>query len=211
MTFSPYLATGRMPIAAALSALTIAGCVKASAPSTMKPPSEVEATSSLVVEVSPLQPRNELPESAREMLRERMIRHGEEMFYLVSGVLLLEYETVEHLANRLAKEPKLGRPAKGETDTLNALLPSAFFDHQDSMAEHARGLGVAARTHDGDQLVEAFSALTKSCVGCHSSYLEDDLGFPGHGDEPDDLENDNLCEFGEPCSGANVAPVREGR
>lgn len=149
----------------------------------------------LHVEIPPLAERESLPEAAREMLSGRMLRHGREMVFLVNSVLLLEYVDVAWLADRIAEEPKLGRPRPNEKDTLNALLPKKFFDYQDDLSAQARGLGEAARKQDDEQLVEAFSALTKTCVGCHATYLDEDADDFEH-EEPDD---ETLCEPGERC------------
>jgi len=115
--------------------------------------------------------RDELPPEAKSMLSARMMRHGEHMTALMFHVLLLDYDVAGLLASDLAREPKLGRPAPNEKDTLNALLPAKFFVHQDELAVSATALAEAAAARDDRKLVEAFGAVAKSCVGCHSVYL----------------------------------------
>ncbi len=139
--------------------------------------------------------REELPLEAREMLTARMLRHGEQMTVLMASVVLLDYDATEALAEDLAQEPRLGRPAPGEKETLNALLPPAFFAHQDELVTRSRALGAAAKAHDDGQLVEAFAAVAKTCVGCHAVYLHEALDIPEH-EEPGDSPP---CDPGDAC------------
>jgi hypothetical protein len=116
-----------------------------------------------------------LPPEAREMLTRRMLRHAQDMSYLVNGVVLLEHDVVLELSERMAAEPRLGRPAPGEQGTLGALLPSRFFDLEDELRERARALGEAARAKDDTGLVHAYGQLVGTCVSCHALYLQDDV------------------------------------
>lgn len=130
-----------------------------------------------------------------------MLRHGDQLVYLVTSVLLLDYASTALLAERLASEPCLGRPARGETDTVNALLPAAFFEYQDALTVHARELATAARRSEDAALADAFAAVTKTCVACHAAYLDDDLGFPLD-DAHESFEDDDLCNAEDPgCRG----------
>ena len=54
----------------------------------------------------------------------------------------------------IAIEPKLGRPVPGEEDTLNALLPAAFFVHQDLLTKHAQNLAKAAQERSDADLAK---------------------------------------------------------
>lgn len=119
--------------------------------------------------------RDELPMVIREALSASMARHGEELSFLLVSVVLLDYAAAERLAQLIADEPKLGRPRPDETETLNALLPSSFFVHQDQLVERATALGLAAREKNDATLGKAFGALAETCVGCHSTYLHDEL------------------------------------
>jgi len=58
-----------------------------------------------------------LPSEAREMLSARMDRHGEVMMMLLVSVMTLQHSDTELLAEQVAAEPRLGRPATGETVT----------------------------------------------------------------------------------------------
>lgn len=121
-----------------------------------------------------LPPREKLPLPAREMLTMRMDRHGDRMILLMESVILLNYDLTAILANEIVAEPKIGRPAGDEKNTLNALLPPAFFDHQDQLALRAAKVASAATAKKDAELMAAFASLTESCVGCHAAYLYED-------------------------------------
>ncbi|MEY4514328.1 MAG: hypothetical protein RLZZ450_6450 [Pseudomonadota bacterium] len=135
------------------------------------------------------------------MLRARMVRHGGDMTALMIHVLLLDYEVAAILSSDLAREPKLGRPRPDEKGTLNALLPAKFFVHQDELAASATALAQAARARDDQKLVEAFGAVAKSCVGCHSSYLHEDLEPLGHEEPGEALP----CAYSDSCEEHDAA------
>lgn len=122
-----------------------------------------------------LEPRKQLPLVLRETLTSSMDRHGEELVFLLSSVVLLHYDDAEELAQMIADEPKLGRPVPGDEKSLNALLPSGFFVYQDALTERAKELAAAARAKEDARLVKAFGALSETCVGCHSAYLNEEL------------------------------------
>ena len=112
-----------------------------------------------------------LPHEAREMLGARMDRHGEEMMLLLVSVMTLHHEDTELLAEQVAAEPRLGRPAPGEKGTINALLPARFFELQDQLTERAHAIAAAARAKDNGRIVRAYGQLAETCVSCHSVYL----------------------------------------
>jgi hypothetical protein len=96
------------------------------------------------------------------------------MTFLLAAVVFLGYDDAKELALGIVHEPKLGRPAPGEKDTLNALLPAPFFEYQDALTRHAKELAEAAATRNKDRLGAAFGALSQTCVACHAAYLESD-------------------------------------
>ena len=54
------------------------------------------------------------------------------------------------------------------------MLPPKFFVEQDDLSAIARQLAVAALEGGDDKaLADRFSALTRTCVSCHSTYLHD--------------------------------------
>lgn len=125
--------------------------------------------------VPELSARSNLPLIMQETLSSSMGRHGELMTFLLQDVVLLQYDLAEELAEMLAEEPKLGRPRPSDHTSLNALLPPSFFVHQDRLSERARAVAKAARERDDGRLVRAFGEIAETCVGCHVSYLRDDL------------------------------------
>lgn len=131
------------------------------------------------------------------MLTARMMRHGDEMTALTSAVLMLEYDLTHTLASELSEEPKLGRPAPGETGTLNALLPAEFFAQQDALVESAKRLAKAAQRRDDTLIVEAFGDVTKSCVGCHAAYLNAKANAPARPDETAPCNPEEACGANE--------------
>lgn len=167
----------RLPLGLLTLALLPSGACahKAAAPAQPVPSASVTAGASAPPQPSALPQRQELPLVLRETLTATMGRHGEELTFLLESVVFLRYAESEELARMLADEPKLGRPAAGDRESLNALLPEAFFLHQDQLSERARVLAEAAKARDDKGLVKAFGALTETCVGCHAAYLHDEL------------------------------------
>ncbi len=112
-----------------------------------------------------------LPALARQMLRDRMSDHGDDMESLLWTVLMLDYESTASVADVLIDKPKYARPPAGDKSTLNSQLPPAFFDFQDSLYESASALSSAALKADDDAIVKHFNELSATCIGCHSLYL----------------------------------------
>jgi hypothetical protein len=112
-----------------------------------------------------------LPEAARDLLRERMERHGDSMMMLMATVLMLNFQATEQLATNIATEPRLVRPLRGDTDSLNTRLPTKFFDLQDQLVQRARTVAKAAKSRNEGQVVKAYGSLAETCVACHSTYF----------------------------------------
>ena len=123
-----------------------------------------------------------LPTEAREMLTSRMDRHGEVMMMLLVSVMTLQHSDTELLAEQVAAEPRIGRPAAGEKGTISTLLPPRFFDLQDQLVERAHAVAQAARANDNGRIVRAYGQLAETCVSCHSVYLQPDTIFDPPGD-----------------------------
>lgn len=113
-----------------------------------------------------------LPPEGREMLALRMQRHAQDMMFLVVSVVLLNHDVAAELSQALADEPRLARPAAGERDTLNALLPRRFFELDDELRERSRAVALAAKQKDDARLAKAYGQLIETCVSCHSVYLQ---------------------------------------
>lgn len=108
---------------------------------------------------------------ARQLLKQRMQRHGGDMLALLQSVLFLDHETTQRLAAEIAAEPRLTRPIAGGADDINAALPERFFVLQDELKSRAVDLAQAARGSDDEQLAARLGEVTQTCVGCHSAYL----------------------------------------
>jgi len=119
----------------------------------------------------PLPKPEYLPEEARDVLRDRMARHGADMTVLMATVLMLDHELAAELAHNIATEPRLARPRAGDSDAVNALLPPRFFDLQDQLKTRASEVVTAAHQRDDARLVKAYGRLAETCVACHSTYF----------------------------------------
>jgi hypothetical protein len=109
-------------------------------------------------------------------MKARMGQHGATMEALVRAVVVLDRPNIRVLATRIADEEVVAR-AGGARDKQRSSLPAQFFAQQDELAIFARQLAAAA--HDGGDdkvLAEHFSAVMRTCVGCHSTYLHDRPG-----------------------------------
>lgn len=113
-----------------------------------------------------------LPPEARNLLSARMERHGEDMTFLLPSVVLLSYRWAEGLTERIAAEPRLARPGVGDADSLNARLPTRFFELQDEVRARAQEVSAAAKARDDARMAKAFGELTQTCVACHALYLQ---------------------------------------
>ncbi len=127
----------------------------------------------------PPAPAQKLPAPAhvsaqtRQELKARMGQHGTTMQNLVRAVVLLDRPTIRVLATRIADEEIVARTGSIR-EGQRPLLPPKFFVEQDDLAATARQLAVAAVDGGDDKvLAERFSVLTRTCVGCHSTYLHD--------------------------------------
>jgi hypothetical protein len=142
------------------------------APAEAKPETPAEPKRSADAARPVMQKPQWIPVEAREMLAARMRRHGEEMMFLVVSVVILSYDSAENMAQEIAAEPKIGRPAPGESGSINALLPPRFFEYQDELRDRADEVADAAHDKDPTRLVRAFGQLSETCVGCHVTYME---------------------------------------
>ncbi len=109
---------------------------------------------------------------ARQVLRTKMRRHGEDMVQLVMAVTLLQRERARSLANEIATEPRLTRPIAGGEDDVNAGLPLQLFTLQDDLRLKAKALAEAAAKGDDSGLAKSFGRMTETCVACHSAFLK---------------------------------------
>lgn len=113
-----------------------------------------------------------LPATARDLLHQRMQRHGDAMNGLVWSVVLLNYDLAAARAQEIADEPRLARPLQQDASELNSQLPEGFFEAQDKLAREAKEVATVARRRDATALSTAASQLMAACMGCHAAYLE---------------------------------------
>lgn len=123
-----------------------------------------------------LEPPSYLSPLARQLLKQRMKRHGQDMLSLVQAVLFLDHQSTQRLASEVAKEPRLTRPIAGGADDVNAALPERFFVLQDELRSRALDLQQAAQGPDNAQLAVRLGEMTQTCVNCHSTYLQPPVG-----------------------------------
>ena len=108
----------------------------------------------------------------RAELHARMGRHAESMSNLIRAVVLLDRPTIRALASRIAEEELITRSNKTILERRRLNLPHEFFAEQTALSVAARDLaGAAADGGDDAALADRLSALTRTCVGCHSVYL----------------------------------------
>lgn len=119
-----------------------------------------------------LPPPEHVPPATRAELAARMGRHGDTMGTLVRAVILLDRPTIRVLAGRIADEEVVARSGKSPHEPLPLYLPRDFFLQQTKLAVAARDLAAAVVAGADDAtLGERFSAVTSTCIGCHSAYL----------------------------------------
>jgi hypothetical protein len=156
-----------MTVVSLVSLVSVSGAIAAPA-ATPRPPAPTAARRLPA-------PEHVDTETQREV-KARMGQHGSTMEALVRAVIVLDRPTIRVLATRIADEEVAAR-AGGARDKQRSSLPAQFFAQQDELAIFARQLAVAA--HDGGDdkvLAEHFSAVMRTCVGCHSTYLHDRPG-----------------------------------
>jgi hypothetical protein len=113
----------------------------------------------------------------RQEVKTRMGAHSVTMQNLVRAVVLLDRPTVRVLAGRIADEEIIAR-AGAAREKQPFQLPARFFAEQDDLVAAARKLASAAVDRGDDRsLAEHFAAVTRTCVGCHSTYLHDPPSF----------------------------------
>ena len=116
--------------------------------------------------------RNEpLPKLAAKVMRKQMGRHAQRMEGLQWSALMLNYETTKGISSSIVDEPRIARPT-GDADTINQIIPAAFYDLQDELHAAAGDLAKASEAKNDQSMIQAYSRLTKTCIACHSLYLK---------------------------------------
>ncbi len=168
-----------------LTAVSIVGCKDAKDKTVKASVAAKEAVAKEVAKAEPEVPKETtrpallrpkpLPKLARLALRNRMQNHGDDMESLLWSTLMLDYESTDGIAARMAGAPILSRPTDADLDTINAMLPPEFFGLQDQLASSIQGLRTAAKAKDDVALATQYGEITQTCIRCHSLYLR----FPG--------------------------------
>jgi cytochrome c553 len=114
-----------------------------------------------------------LSPQTRQAVKGRMAQHAVTMDSLIRAVVLLDRPRIRVMASRIADEEVVSRTA-GVRDKKLPELPAKFFQEQQQLASTARQLAAAAIEGGDDKVLrDRFSALTGTCVGCHSTYVHD--------------------------------------
>jgi hypothetical protein len=112
----------------------------------------------------------DLTPAIRELLHERMVRHGEDMARLQRVTFELEYDLIEQSAAWLAEPPAVQRPRTTDRELLRRGLPPRFFQLEAELHGRAVALRVAALAHDDEGIALAYGRLTETCIRCHAIY-----------------------------------------
>jgi hypothetical protein len=164
---------GRMLRLSAMPIVPLVGLLSISAPMAA-PAASPKATAPAAARRLPA-PEHVDADTQREV-KARMGQHGATMEGLVRAVIVLDRPTIRVLATRIADEEVAAR-AGGARDKQRSSLPAQFFAQQDELAIFARQLAAAAHEGGDDKvLAEHCSAVMRTCVGCHSTYLHDRPG-----------------------------------
>jgi hypothetical protein len=140
-------------------------------PQRNQPPQEAQ----LKQAVSPperLRPPEQLSDTARTLLRGRMVAHARDMNDLVSAIMLLHYDDVKDGALRIAGDASLSRPLSQDATELNSALPEKFFLYQDNLRLEAKTLAEAAGRQQPYDVADAYGRLSQVCVRCHAAYRQ---------------------------------------
>lgn len=143
--------------------------VSCAAPTQNQPAQQTQ----LVAAVSPpsrLRPPEQLSETARAILRARMVSHTRDMGTLVSAIMALHYPEIQEGALRIVGDTSLSRPLSQDASELNSALPEKFFLYQDSLRLEAKTLAEAAERQNPFDVADSYGRLSQDCVRCHATY-----------------------------------------
>ena len=137
-------------------------------------PKVAEETPKEVVQ-PPLLPKLErtrpLTEAARRILEEPMRRHSADMQRLLWSGIMLDYQSLETTATRLADEPRVSRPMDMKDGVFAASFPPEYIAKEDLLYESARALAEGAKAKDMKAVSAAYIKMAGTCIGCHNIYL----------------------------------------
>lgn len=167
MTTAPLRSPTLLTCAALATALTVGpGCGGTTAPSAAPAaaePTPAAPSPAQIADVGPLV--DEIDPTVREAVRPRMVRHGKDLADLYGAMRAGDRAEVARLAAAIAAEPDIAEA--GPPDSVNAMIPAAFFEGQRRLERRARDLADVAGATDG-ALGPAFESLADACDACHA-------------------------------------------
>jgi hypothetical protein len=117
-----------------------------------------------------LRPPESLSETARALLKARMVGHAHDMGELMTAIVVLQYPEIRDGALRIAGGANLSRPLSDDASELNSALPEKFFLYQDNLRLEARTLAEAAGRENPFDVADSYGRLSQVCVRCHATY-----------------------------------------
>jgi|SRR5579862_1677954 len=156
-----------------LHQLCVGGAILLSAscatPAQNRPAQETQLVAAVSAPVR-LRPPEQLSETARAILRARMVSHTRDMSTLVSAIIVLHYPEIQDGALRIVGDASLSRPLSQDASELNSALPEKFFLYQDNLRLEAKTLAEAAERQNPFDVADSYGRLSQVCVRCHASY-----------------------------------------
>jgi len=149
--------------------LVASGIVACAAPPSRQPPQQPQLVQATTVP-SRLRPPEQLPETARALLRGRMASHANDMSALMSAIMILDYPRIGDRAEAIAQDERFARPLTGDATELASALPEKFFLYQDNLRLEAKVLAEAAGRAHAIDVADSYGRLSQVCVRCHASY-----------------------------------------
>lgn len=153
------------------SVLGLSGLLGCAAAGHNQPPQQRQLAQA-VAPPARLRPPEQLSESARAILRDRMASHAQDMADLMSAIMLLHYPQIAQGATRIAEDASLSRPLSQDATELNSALPEKFFLYQDSLRLEAKTLAEAAARENPFDVADSYGRLSQVCVRCHATYRQ---------------------------------------
>ena len=159
----------RIFVALCASAI-VAGFVACCAGPQRSQPAQRQQLAAAVSIPKRLRPPENLSETARAILKERMADHAHDMGDLMTAIVVLQYPQIRDGALRIAGGANLSRPLSDDASELNSALPEKFFLYQDNLRLEARTLAEAAGRVNPFDVADSYGRLSQVCVRCHATY-----------------------------------------
>jgi hypothetical protein len=144
-----------------LAAALATGCASSSPPPSAEPAQKKAA----------MQTPSYLTEAARLKIRASMGIHRENMAGLLSSLLVLDKDSVNHFAEAISAQPRLTQDMSAPKDER---IPARVIELQEELHTRADALVTLVNSKEklkSAELADGFANLAKVCVTCHASYL----------------------------------------